>query len=62
MIEEKILVPKPGEKFVHKQTKTVYIVKTIKGKEVLLVSEDGKASMLIQGESLVLAGFEPYHG
>lgn len=57
-----MLVPQPGEKFVHKEKKTVYIVKTIKGNEVLLVSEDGKASMLIQAESLALTGFEPFHG
>ncbi len=61
-MKKKMFVPQVGEKFVHQETKSVYIVKTIKGNEVLLVSEDGKASMLIQAESLALSGLEPFRG
>ncbi len=48
-----------GQKFKRKETDTIYIVKIIKGNKILLISEDGKASMLIQVESLALSGLEP---
>ena len=49
-----------GQKFRRKENNTVYIVKSIKDNEILLASEgDGKASMLIQMDSLPLVGLEP---
>ncbi len=61
MAEEKILVIKPGQKFVQEKRKAIYVVKSIKDKQVLLVSENGQASMLIQADSLALAGLEPVY-
>ena len=49
-----------GQKFRRKENNTVYIVKSIKDNEILLASEgDGKASMVIQMDSLPLVGLEP---
>ena len=47
-----------GQKFIRKETNTIYIVKIIKGNAILLMSEDGKASMLIQLDDLALSGLE----
>ena len=62
MVERKNLVVKPGQKFINKRKNTIYIVKSIRDKTVVLVSEKGEASMLIQMDSLISAGFEPLNG
>jgi hypothetical protein len=59
MVEEKTLIVKPGQRFVHKRKNTLYIVKSIKDKTVSLVSENGEATMLIQMDDLRSATFEP---
>ncbi len=59
MIEEKPFVIRLDQKFKHKETGAIYIVKNIKDKEILLMREDGVACMLIQVESLELSGLEP---
>ena len=61
MAEEKPLVVKPGQKFKNKRKNTIYIVKSIRDKTVVLLSENGEASMLIQMDSLISAGFEPLY-
>jgi hypothetical protein len=61
MMEEKILIVKPEQKFRHKENGTVYIVKIIKGREVLLVSDDGKVAMLAQLDILTSPEFEPIY-
>ncbi len=48
MPKDKPLVVKPGQKLMHKRKNTIYIVKSIKDKNVVLVSEKGGATMLIQ--------------
>ena len=59
-MEEKPPIVILGQKFRRKENNTIYIVKSIKDKEILLASEgDGKASMLIQMDSLPLVGLEP---
>ncbi len=58
-MEEKSLAIRPSQKFKYKETSIIYIVKDIKGNDILLVREDGKASMLIQMESFGLSGLEP---
>ncbi len=62
MVEKTNLVVKPGQKFINKRKNTIYIVKSIRDKTVVLVSEKGEASMLIQMDSLISAGFEPLNG
>ena len=52
-------IVQPGQKFRRKESNTVYIVKSIKDNEILLVSEDGTASIIIQLDSLALSGLEP---
>ena len=52
---------KPGGKFIDKKSNTVYIVRNIKQEKVILVSEDGEASMVLNEDSLALSGFEPLY-
>ena len=59
VMEKRTLVVRPGQKFMHIRRKTIYIVKSIRNDAVTLISEDGKASMLIQMEDLIAAGFKP---
>ncbi len=59
MIEEKTLIVRLGQKFRHKETGAIYIVKIIKDRDILLMRENGAASMLIQMESLQISGLEP---
>ena len=58
MAKEKILVVKPGQKLKHKRKNTIYMVKSVKDGTVTLISEDGRASMLIQMDDLIGGGFE----
>ncbi len=58
MVEERTLVVKPGQKFMHKRSNTMFIVKNVRDNAVTLVSENGEACMLIQVDDLVSAGFE----
>ena len=53
------LIIKPGQKFIHKLKKTISIVKKIEDKGVVLVREDGLASMVIQVDELTSGGFKP---
>ena len=59
MLEEKNLVIKPGQKFMHKRSNTIYSVKNVRDNTVTLVSENGEACMLIQMDEPMSAGFEP---
>jgi hypothetical protein len=61
MAKEKVSVVKPGQKFIHKRKKTIYIVRNVKDQNVVLVSEKGDATMRIQMGSLESAGFEPIY-
>ncbi len=61
MKKGKVLVIKPGQKFLHKATNTVYVVTNVEGKTVTLSSEGGKSSMLLQIDSLALGNFEPLY-
>ncbi len=54
-----MLIIKPGRKLIDKESNTVYIIRSIKAEEVILVSEDGEASMLLQKDSIDSAGLEP---
>ncbi len=56
-----MLIMKPGGKLIDKESSTVYIIRNIKEEEVILVSEDGEASMLLQRDSIESAGLEPVH-
>ncbi len=56
---EPMLIIKPGRKLIDKESNTVYIIRSIKAEEVILVSEDGEASMLLQKDSIDSAGLEP---
>ncbi len=48
-----------GGKFIDRESNTVYIVRNIKAEKVILVSEDGEASMLLQQDAFESAGLEP---
>jgi len=61
MAEERTLVVKPGQKFTHIRSNTIYIVKSVKGNAVTLVSKNGEAFMLIQMDDLIGGGFEPVY-
>ncbi len=61
MVQEIVLIVKPGQKFRHKRRGTVYIVKSVKDDTVLLVSEDGEAIMHIHQDSLATSGLEPIY-
>ena len=56
-----MLTIKPGEKLIDKESNAVYIIWKIKGEKVILVSEDGEASMLLHQDSIALSGFEPLY-
>ena len=58
-MQEKPPIVQPGQKSRRKESNTVYIIKSIKDNEILLVSEDGTASIIIQLDSLALSGLEP---
>ena len=58
---KKTLAVRPGQKFLHIRGKTIYIVKSVRNDAVMLISEDGKASMLIQMGDLIAGGFEPLY-
>ena len=61
MAKENVVVVKPGQKFMHKRKKVIYIVRDVKGQNVMLVSEKGDAIMRIQTGSLSSAAFEPIY-
>jgi hypothetical protein len=61
-MEQKTPLVTPGQKCRHKDTGIIYIVKDIKGNDIILVREDGQGSMLIQMESFVLSGLESIYG
>ena len=61
MPKEKPLAVRPGQKFMHKRKKTIYIVRNIKDQNVVLVSEKGHTTMRIQLDSLASATFEPIY-
>ncbi len=58
-----MLIIKPGRKLIDEESNTVYIIRSIKAEEVILVSEDGEASMLLQKDrriQLILRGLNPF--
>ena len=61
MAREKVAAVRPGQKFMHKRKKTIYIVRYIKDQNVVLVSEKGHTTMRIQLDSLASAAFEPIY-
>ena len=61
MAKEKVVAVRPGQKFMHKRKKAIYIVRNVKGQNVVLVSDKGDASIRILMDSLVSAGFEPFY-
>jgi len=58
MANEKVAVVRPGQKFMHKRKKTIYIVRNVKHQNVVLVSENGDTTMRIQLASLSSDAFE----
>ena len=61
MAKENVVVVKPGQKFMHKRKKTIYIVRNVIHQNVVLVSEKGDATMRIQLASLASNAFEPIY-
>lgn len=53
-----MLIIKPGRKLIDKESDTVYIIQNIKQGNVILVSEDSEASMILLQDSIALSGFE----
>ena len=58
MAKDKVAVVRPGQKFMHKRKKTIYIVRNVIHQNVVLVSEKGDATMRIQLASLASNAFE----
>ena len=52
---------KPGGKLIDRESNTVYIIRNIEAEKVILVSEDGEASMFVQEDSIEAAGLESVH-
>jgi hypothetical protein len=61
MVQEKIPVVIPGQKFRHKRKGTVYIVRSIQDNTVLLISEKGEAIRRIQLDFMSLSDLEPIY-
>ena len=61
MLKETPLAVRPGQKFMHKRKKTIYIVRNVKDQNVVLVSEKGDTTMRIQLASLASVAFEPIY-
>jgi hypothetical protein len=61
MAEKKAIAIRPGQKFMHKRKKTIYIVRNVIHQNVVLVSEKGDATMRIQLASLASNAFEPIY-
>ncbi len=61
MAEKRTLVVRRDQKFKHKRKGTIYTIKNVKGNAVVLVSENGKASMTIQMGALMSSEFEPIY-
>jgi len=60
-MQEKPPVVQPGQKLRGKKHNTIFVVKEVDSDKVLLVSEDGTASMRIQLDNLALLGLEPIY-
>ncbi len=56
-----MLIIKTGQKLVDKQSNVTYIIQRVKQENVILVSEDGEASLLLHPDSVALSGFEPVY-
>ena len=54
-----MLIIKPGQKLLDKKSHIVYIIRNVEKENVILISEDGEASMLVHPDSLVFSGLEP---
>ena len=54
-----MLIIKPGLELIHKESNVLYIIKSVKQENIILVSEDGKAGMFLHQDSIALSGFEP---
>ncbi len=61
MVQEIVLIVKPGQKFRHKRKGTVYIVKSVDDNTVLLVSEKGDTVRRINLDFMSLSDLEPLH-
>ena len=60
-MQEKPPVVQPGQKLRGKKHNTIFVVKEVDSDKVLLVSEDGTASMRIQLDNLALLDLEPIY-
>ncbi len=56
-----MLIIKPGRRFIDRESNVVYIIQTVKKENVILVSEDGQASMFLNPDSIALSGLEPVY-
>ena len=50
-----------GRKFVHRKSNVIYIIRTVKEENVILVSEDGRSGMLLHQDFFEFSDFEPVH-
>jgi len=55
------LAMKPGGKLIDKESDTIYVIRNVDQKNILLVSEDGEFSMFLRRDSIVTSGFEPLY-
>ena len=58
---ESMLSVRLGQKFKHRSEKVVYVVKSVRDKNVVLASENGEAGMIIQIDDIRLSRFEPVY-
>jgi hypothetical protein len=57
----KTIYVRVGQKFIHKSTNTIYIVKNIQEKQIILVREDGIAAMLVQEDVFITSSVGPIY-
>ncbi len=61
MPEKRVLILQPGSRIRGKHSKTLYLVRRVTEKIVIMLSEDGKNKCFIQKDSPLLRAFEPVY-
>jgi hypothetical protein len=60
-MEEEIMILKTGQKFLHTRKKIVYMVTSVKNREIIIVSEDGSDVVITRTRSLAFSTLRPIY-
>ncbi len=61
MSDSLVLILEPGDRLRRKDSNTLYLIRLVKDKAIVMLSEDGKSSLTILRGSPLLQGFEPVY-